>query len=151
MIKEGEWWEYMPSIVLGVNDPTTGGINDYITGNVDGSSNGYFNKWYIAVTKHFDTLWGELGIHAAYLRNRRTDYPLNDPAFGINFRPIFHKNLNIIAEYDAKTFNVGATYALWADHFNFLFELQDWKYVSAGIVYKVNLLGGNKWKSKIWE
>ena len=151
VIKEGEWWEYMPSIVLGVNDPTTGGINDYITGNVDGSSNGYFNKWYIAVTKHFDTLWGELGIHAAYLRNRRTDYPLNDPAFGINFRPIFHKNLNIIAEYDAKTFNVGATYALWADHFNFLFELQDWKYVSAGIVYKVNLLGGNKWKSKIWE
>ena len=49
------------------------------------------------------------------------------------------------------TFNVGATYALWADHFNFLIELQKGKYISAGLVYKVNLKGGNRWKSKLFD
>ena len=103
------------------------------------------------MTKHFNVLWGELGVHAAYLYNKRTDYPLNGPALGVSFRPNCHKNLNLIAEYDAKTINVGATYALWADHFNFLIELQDGKYVSAGLVYKVNLLGGNRWNCKLFD
>lgn len=151
LVREGEWWNHMPSIVLGVNDPTTGDRVDYTDMKVDGSGNGFFNRWYAAMTKHFDTPYGELGVHAAYLYNQRTDYPLNGPAFGVNFRPNFHRNLNIIAEYDAKTINVGATYALWNDHFNFLFELQEGKYISAGLVYKVNLLGGNKWKSKLFH
>ena len=151
LVKEGEWWKYLPSIVVGVNDPTTGGSFDYTDFSVDGSSNGYFNRWYIAATKHFQTTYGELGVHAAYLYNKRTDYPLNGPAFGLNFRPNFHRNLNLIAEYDAKTINVGATYSLWADHFNFLVELQEGKYLSAGLVYKVNLKGGNRWKSKIFD
>lgn len=150
-VKEGEWWKHMPSIVFGVNDPTTGGSFDYTDMSVDGSGNGYFNKWYIAATKHFHIPFGELGVHAAYLYNKRTDYPLNGPAFGLNFRPNLHKNLNLIAEYDAKTINVGATYSLWADHFNFLFELQEGKYFSAGLVYKVNLKGNNRWKAKLFD
>ena len=60
-------------------------------------------------------------------------------------------NLNLIAEYDAKTINVGTIYSLWAEHLNFIFELQKLKYISVGFVYKVNLLGGNKWHSKILE
>lgn len=153
LVKEEEWWKYMPSIIVGVNDPTTGGNSDYTDFDVSGSrNNGFFNRWYIAMTKHFQLKgMGELGVHAAYLYDKRTDYPLNGPAFGLNFRPNFHKNLNLIAEYDAKTINVGATYSLWADHFNFLFELQEGKYISAGLVYKVNLKGGNNWKSKIFE
>ena len=152
LIEENQWGDYMPSIAVGVNDPTTGeGSNDYSDFSVTGSGNGYFNRWYIAASKHFNTSYGNLGVHAAYIYNKRTDNPLNGPAFGINFRPNIHKNLNIIAEYDAKTINVGATYSLWADHFNFLFELQEGKYISAGLVYKVNLKGGNKWNSKVWE
>lgn len=147
-VKEGEWWKHMPSIVLGVNDPTTGGHFDYTEGAVSGESNGYFNRWYIAATKHFETRYGELGVHAAYLYNKRTDYPLNGPAVGVNFRPNFDRDLNFIVEYDAKTFNIGATYSIWADHFNFLVELQQGRYLSAGLVYKVNLLGGNNWKAK---
>ena len=96
-------------------------------------------------------VFGELGLHAAYLYNKRMDYPLNGPALGVNFRPSFHPNLNLIAEYDAKTINVGAIYSLWSDHFNFLFELQGGKYISAGLVYKVNLLGNNNWKAKLFE
>ena len=152
LVKEGEWWKRMPALAIGVNDPTTGSGGDYTNMAVDGSGNGYFNRWYVAVTKHFAIKRiGELGVHAAYLYNKRTDYPLNGPAFGINFRPSFHKNLNFIAEYDAKTLNIGVTYALWADHFNFLFELQEGKYISVGLVYKVNLKGGNRWKAGIGE
>ena len=146
VFKEGEWWKHMPAVVLGVNDPTTGGTKNYIDMGVEGDGNGYFNRMYLAMTKHFDVRVGELGVHAAWLYNRRTDYPLNGPAVGVNFKPAFHKELNLIAEYDSKTVNVGFTYSMWSDHFNLLFELQDGKYVSAGLVYKVNLIGGNRWK-----
>lgn len=153
LVKEGEWWKHMPSIAVGVSDPTTGGGSDYLDMEVSGNkNNGFFNRWFASMSKHFQFKEvGELGVHATYLYNKRTDYPLNGPAFGVNFRPNFHRNLNFIAEYDAKTINVGATYSLWADHFNFLFELQEGKYISAGLVYKVNLKGGNRWKSKLFD
>lgn len=152
MVKEGEWWEYMPAIAVGVSDPTTGSQSDgYYYGGVEGNKNGYFNRWFAAVTKHFNVPYGELGLHATYLYNKRTDYPLNGLGWGVNFRPNIHKNLNLIVEHDTKTLNVGAIYSLWADHFNLLFELQDGKYVSCGLVYKVNLKGGNRWKSGIFE
>lgn len=145
LLKEGEFWKYMPALVIGVSDPTTGAGSDYTSLAVEGSGNGFFNRWFAAMTKHIDTCCGEVGLHAAWLYNKRTDYPLNGPAVGVNFRPAFHKELNIIAEYDSKTVNVGFTYSMWSDHFNLLFELQDGKYVSAGLVYKVNLQGGNHW------
>lgn len=152
VVKEGEWWKYMPSIVLGVSDPTTADSDGYKIGNTtDRQGNGFFTRWYMAMTKHFDTPYGKLGAHVAYLYNKRRDYPLNGPAFGVNFRPKIHDNLNLIAEYDAKTFNIGAIYSLWAEHLNFVFELQECKYISAGFVYKVNLLGGNKWNSKFLD
>lgn len=152
VVKEGEWWKHMPAIAVGVSDPTSGGsAGDYSDMNVSGSGNGFFNRWFAAVTKHFQIPYGELGVHATYLYNKRTDYPLNGLGWGINFRPDFHKNLNVIIEHDTKTLNVGAIYSLWADHFNFLFELQKGKYISCGLVYKVNLKGGNRWKSGIFE
>lgn len=152
LVSEGSYWKYMPNVVIGVSDPTTGQSgNEFSNVSVGETGNGYFNCWYAALSKHFDLKNGELGVHFSYLYNERKDNPLNGPAFGVNFKPSFHNNLNIIAEYDAKTFNIGAIYSLWANLFNFLFELQDGKYVSAGLVYKVNLIGGNKWNSRIWE
>ena len=152
LVKEGEWSKYIPAIAVGVSDPTSGSGGDYSDMNVSGSGNGFFNRWFAAVTKHFQIQGaGELGIHATYLKNRRTDYPLNGLGWGINFRPDIHRNLNVIIEHDTKTLNIGALYSLWADHFNVLFELQDGKYISAGLVYKVNLLGDNRWKSKLFE
>ena len=151
LVKEGEWWKYMPAIAVGVSDPTSATGGDYTNMAVSGNGNGYFNRWFAALTKHFRIPYGELGVHATYLYNKRTDYPLNGVALGVNFRPDFHKNLNIIIEHDTKTLNVGAIYSLWADHFNFLFELQKGKYISCGLVYKVNLKGGNRWKAKIFD
>lgn len=152
LVKEGEWWKHMPAIAVGVSDPTTGGGNDYTSMNVAGSGNGFFNRWFASMSKHVQFKGvGELGLHATYLYNKRTVYPLNSLGWGINFRPNLHKNLNLIVEHDTKTLNIGAIYSLWADHFNLLFELQDGKYISAGFAYKVNLKGGNRWKSKLFD
>lgn len=152
LVKEGEWWKHMPAIAVGVSDPTSGSGGDYTNLGVEGNGNGYFNRSYIAMSKHIQFKGiGEVGLHATYLYNKRTDYPLDGIGWGINFRPNLHKNLNLIVEHDTKTLNIGALYSLWADHFNFLFELQDYKYISAGFAYKVNLKGGNRWKSKLFD
>lgn len=148
-IEEGQFWKYMPAVVLGVNDPTTGTGGEYLSGGITAAStstgNGYFNVWYVALTKHFDLPCGQLGAHVAYMYNRRKDYPVNGPAAGVDFRPRGVKSLDLIAEYDAKTVNVGAKYSLWYDHFNLMVEMQKGRYFSGGISYKVNLAGGNKW------
>ena len=142
----------MPAIAIGVSDPTTGAGTDYSDMAVSGSGNGFFNRWFAAMSKHYHFNGiGEIGVHATYLYNERTDYHLKGWGWGINFRPDIHQNLNLIIEHDTITLNLGALYSLWVDHFNLLFELQDCKYISAGLVYKVNLIGGNRWKNKLFD
>ena len=89
--KEGWWKEWTPQIVLGANDPGTNdrtSEKDYgigMTGSASG--NGHWQRYYLAVTKHLSIRnTGELGIHLAYVYNKRTDYHLNGPAIGANFR-----------------------------------------------------------------
>lgn len=145
VLKEGQLWKYMPAVVLGGNDVLTrdwqgsGEKNsDSGFGTPVAKGNGKWNRYYIVLTKHFD-LRGELGIHVAYVYNRRIDNPLNGPAFGMNWKPYFHKNLNVMAEYDSKTPNCGLGYSFWKDHINFVSELNDFKYVSASVIFKVHL------------
>ena len=48
-------------------------------------------------------------------------------------------NLNLMAEYDARTVNIGAHYQLWKDHINLIAELNNGKYFSGGIYFKIHL------------
>lgn len=113
--------------MLGANDPGTNDRTfekDYgigMTGSASG--NGHWQRYYLAVTKHLSIRnTGELGIHLAYVYNKRTDYHLNGPAIGANFRfqllgnqPLMKavNKLNLMAEYDARTMNIGAEYSFW--------------------------------------
>lgn len=143
-LKEGQFWKHMPAVVLGANDVATRDWQG--TDKSDNSGfgtpisygNGKWNRYYVAMTKHFD-LEGELGIHAAYVYNRRENYHLNGIALGANWKPYFHKNLNLMAEYDSRTINCGLGYTFWKDHINFVGELNDFKYISAGVIFKVHL------------
>ena len=87
--KEGWWKSWTPQVVVGSDDISSHSWGD--TGGrfevADNPSNAFNNRYYIAVTKHwnFDG-WGELGTHFSYLYNRRSDYPLNGFAAGINFQ-----------------------------------------------------------------
>ncbi len=135
LLKEGQFWKYMPGVVLGTSDPFTtsgGGTVSNVTGN------GYFRRFYIAATKHIQVGKEEIGVHLAYLYNNRDDYHLNGPAVGVTYSPSFHKPLTVIAEYDSKDFALGATYLLF-NHLHMQFEMQRMKWFSGGLAYKIYL------------
>lgn len=148
--KEGWWKEWTPQIVIGANDPGT--HESYGGGEIVSTSktyNGHWNRYYIAATKHFDFQGvGDFGVHAAYVYNKRKDYHLNGPAIGANFR--FHlpeenfwkkaaNGLNLMAEYDSRTINMGASYSFWKDRINLIAEMTECRYFSGGVFFKVHL------------
>ena len=145
--KEGWWKEWTPQIVVGVNDFTTGGGEDYLDMAVEGNGDGYFNRYYLAATKHI-VWYGEWGLHVAYLYNKRKNDKLNGPAFGVDYRfalkgeELWQKavnGLNLMAEYDSKYVNVGAKYSVWKDCINVVAELRECRYPSVGVFFKVHL------------
>lgn len=69
--KEGWWKSWTPQIVIGANDPGTNDIvgnpnkDDYGYTSASTVGNGHWNRYYIALTKHFDIInTGQLGVHA---------------------------------------------------------------------------------------
>jgi len=151
--KEGWWKPWTPQIVLGLDDPTS--HDSYGGGTIkfdeDGMQNNHFTRYYLAATKHFDFKGvGTLGIHAAYVDYRACWFPhYKRPSAGANFKLDLPdkdnlaikalNGLNLMAEYDARTVNVGAHYQLWKDHINLIAELNDGKYFSGGIYFKIHL------------
>ena len=145
--KDGWWKQWTPQIVIGVNDVTSGSFGDYTSMIVEGDANGYLNRYYIAATKHL-SWYGEWGIHAAYVYNKRGKDKLNGLAVGVDYQFALKgeetwqkavNGLNLMAEYDSKFVNIGAKYALWKDHINIITELRECKYPSVGVYFKVHL------------
>lgn len=150
--KEGWWKEWTPQIVLGLDDPTSHadhGGGELVSGNTSGSNN-YATRYYLAASKHLDCQnIGELGLHAAFVYGKAKGIEhYKRPSFGANFRFAFPEasfmvkalnGLNVMAEYDARTINIGAHYQLWKDHINLIAELNDGKYFSGGIYFKIHL------------
>ena len=145
--KEGWWKDWTPQIVVGVNDATTGAGVDYTDLGVQGDSNGYLNRYYVAATKHFDW-YGQWGVHAAYVYNKRISDKLNGAAVGVDYRFALNSGslwsqalngLNLMGEYDSRFVNVGAKYSLWKERINFVGELRKCKYPSVGVYLKVVL------------
>lgn len=134
-LKEGQFWKYMPGVVLGTSDPFTGTGGGMIVGS---TGNGHFNRFYVAATKHFQIGKEEIGIHLAYLYNRRENYHLNGPAVGVSYSPSFHKPLTLVAEYDSKDFAIGAMYLLFK-HLHMQFEMQRMSMFTGGLTYKIYL------------
>ena len=48
-LKEGQFWKYMPAVVLGTSDPFTSSGGGVISST---EGNGYYSRFYIAATKH---------------------------------------------------------------------------------------------------
>lgn len=148
--KEGEFgWKWMPSVVLGISDPVTGsGGGEYMDDTVGSEGNGFFNRFYIATAKHFDTPVGVFGAHAAYQYTRRKYIIPKGPCVGGTWNPVwlnrpdsFLSSFRVIAEYDAKEVNVGLTASIWKDHFEFWTCLQACQHFNGGVRFKVVLAG----------
>ena len=134
-LEEGQFWKYMPAVVLGTSDPFTTSGGGTVAGE---KGNGYFSRFFIAATKHIQIGKEDVGVHVAYLYNRRQDNKLNGPAVGLTYSPSFHKPLTVIAEYDSKDFALGATYLL-LNHVHMQFEMQQMKWFSGGLAFKMYL------------
>ena len=147
ILREGEFGQsWMPALVVGVSDPMTGSGGDYTNADlVKGSGNGFFNRNYIVLTKHCFTPWGRLGAHVGYQFNRRTDYPINGPCVGINWRPAWLQRagvidqMDVIAEYDSRTINVGLIASIWNNRFEAMFEIQNFRWLNFGLRYKLRI------------
>lgn len=133
-LKEGQFWKYMPAVVVGTSDPFTSSGDEIAST----EGNGYYSRFYIAATKHIAIGKEEIGVHLSYLYNERKEYKLNGIALGVTYNPSFHPQLRVIAEYDSKDFALGATYLLF-NHLHIQFEMQKMKYFSGGLTYKINL------------
>lgn len=146
LLKEGEFGlDWMPAVLAGVSDPTTGSGGDYLDHNVSGAGNGYFNREYIVLTKHFATGLGEFGAHLGYIYNNRINYRLDGPCAGIDWKPVwlqdkgFLTGVRLIAEYDARTFNYGFVTSVWDDRFEALVECLGSRAFNFGLRYKLRL------------
>ena len=80
--------------------------------------------------------------------NNRVDYHLDGPCIGTNFKfklpteSIWTKainGLNLMAEYDSRTINIGGSYSIWKDNINIIAEMTECKHFSGGIFFKVHL------------
>lgn len=134
-LEEGQFWKYMPAVVLGTSDPYTESGEKIGS---EGTENGYFCRFYVAATKHIPVGNEEIGVHLAYLYNMRDDYPLNGPAFGLSYSPSFLPQVSVIAEYDSKDFAVGAVILLF-NHLHMQFEMQRVERFTGGLAYKIYL------------
>ena len=153
--KEGWWKPWTPQIVIGANDPGTNDMlgnpdkDDYGITGVGELGNGHWNRYYLAATKHFAFKQiGELGVHLAYVYNKRRDYHLNGPAVGANFQfAMPHEGLgyqllnrlNLMAEYDSRTVNCGLGISFWKDYICAVMELTECRHFSGGILFRVHL------------
>ena len=144
LFKEEEFGiKWLPAIAIGISDPTTGTGADYSEQAISGSGNGYYNRYYAAATKHFNTQVGTIGAHLGYQYNKRTDLPMNGPCAAIDWVPVWlnkpNFSLKAIAEYDSRTFNIGFIASIWQDRFEAMFELMALKWVNFGVRYKLHL------------
>lgn len=144
LMKEKQFWKWMPAVAVGICDPVTGGnMTDYIGSDVS-SGNGFFNRMYAVATEHFDTPWGVVGGTVGYQYNLRKKFHYNAPCGAVTWDPVwlnrpgcFLSGFRLVAEYDARTFNVGLMTSVWKKHFEAMVELQDCRHVSAGLRYRV--------------
>ena len=140
LLRDGEFGvSWMPNIAVGVSDIDKGMFRR----RGREKENGYFTRLYIVVSKSFHTPVGEVGSHFGYQWNPRVDFPINAPCVGVDWKPTWLQtnwlSLDLIAEYDSRTFNTGFIASFWDKHFEVMFDLQALKWVSFGLRYKMYL------------
>lgn len=125
-IKEGK---YCPAIVIGGQD-----FIDFRN-----KATSQFMNIYVAMTKHFNVKNQEFGATLVYrYYDKSYNHRWNGVVGGITYRPSFARNWRAIVEWTGCDVNFGVDCLLWR-HLLLQASLQDGKYPSAGVCYKVNL------------
>ena len=146
LLKEGEFGRsWIPALAVGVSDPISGSKGDYKDASIAGS--GYFNRYYVALTKHFQTKLGEITGTVGYQYNRDVSKYIhyNSLCAAVTWRPVWLENRwfdpKFIFEYDARLPNIGLIADIWDDSFEAMFCLHNFQWVSFGLRFKLRLKG----------
>lgn len=132
-LEEGKWW---PAVAIGANDCFT---SRPFKNNDTSSGNGYWRNYYVTATKHLDLRGHELGFTAAYRHfTGKYNHRWNGVVGGVTYRPAFARNWRAIMEWTGSDINIGIDCTLWK-HLVLQASLQEGRYPSGGICYKVNL------------
>lgn len=127
VLKERKYW---PAIVIGAHD-----VYKLFPGN----GNQFFTALYIVATKHLSVGKSDFSFTLGYGFNVHENIQYDGVFGGISYSPSFLRQMNIIAEYDGNTFNLGGNVLLFK-HLYLFGMVQDFRYLSGGIAYRIYLL-----------
>jgi len=148
LTKDGEWGQkWLPAIAIGISDPVTGaGGGNYIGSNVSGSGNGFFNRFYVTMSKEFKTSCGDVSGYLGYQYSLRTDGMPTGPQVAITWEPKwlnnpewFMNNFRATLEYDARYVNLGINASIWKNRFEIMAMLMNMQYPMIGARFKLAL------------
>ena len=132
-----------PAIAVGSNDLFTSSDGGRFSTS-GGEGNQYFGSTYVALSKHFVFSGHRFGVHLAYNVSMNDRFRIDSPVSGgVSFSPRFCRQMNLIAEYDTRCFNLGAN-ALIARHIFVQVLLQKLRYPSCGLCFEFGLWGAGK-------
>jgi hypothetical protein len=130
--------KYLPSIVIGGNDIYT----------TSQSGNQYFKSIYITGSKTFN-LGGSLArVSLGCLSDFSNDNMDYGPFGGLSFSPAFLKSLSLIAEYDSRYINAGASILLFRHIYLYGFAA-DLRQFAGGIAIRLYAKGINDQRSGV--
>jgi hypothetical protein len=130
LLKERKYW---PSIVVGGNDVIS----------TSSAYNEYFGAAYIVVTKNFEIKRNLVGGTLGYAYPLFTHSQFSGIFGGIAFSPSFFRQLTVMAEYDSRNFNIGAS-GLFFKHLYIFALLQGMESISGGISFRFSVYSGFK-------
>jgi hypothetical protein len=128
--------KYLPSIVIGANDIYT----------TSQSGNQYFKSIYIAGSKTFN-LKGSLALVSLGCLSDFSNDNINYGLFGgLSFSPAFLKSLSVMAEYDSRYVNAGASILLFRHIYLYGFAA-DLRQFAGGVAIRLYAKGVNDRRS----
>ena len=134
VLKERKYW---PAIAIGANDVAT----------TSGQGNQYFGAAYLVLSKTIEfnnhAFGGSLGYSYPLFRHNQFSGVFG----GITYSPSFFRQLTLMAEYDSKYFNMGASLFLFK-HLYIFGVLQGLEGLSGGAAFRVSVFSGFKKKNK---
>ena len=121
--------KYLPSLVIGGNDIYT---------TSKGKGNQYFGCLYAVSTKKIEWDRNIISVTIGFASDvfHRDQY--SGWFGGVSFSPSFFRQLSLMAEYDSKAWNAGASLFLF-NHLQLYAFAYNLKYFSGGVAYKVYL------------
>lgn len=128
VLKERKW---LPAVVIGGNDLYSSTM----------SGTKYFKSLFVVATKSVELGHNYVGVSLGYAPGDFIDSSISGVFGGVTFSPVFMKSLSVIAEYDTKYFNAGASLLLFRHFFIYGFA-SGLKQFSGGLAFR--LYAGDK-------